>query len=249
MKMRRVLNGIKNSDPGITGPFVAPTPGSRPGLISRKPSRLLFSSLAAGVAFTVGYALLGNPDRDAGHPILSHAAVIGIPAGAESGESQIVLSSSASERRPTHRESREFSAGEQSREAGCVQVSSIVSPGLTEAPGGMAAAIGAGGGAAPRALVSAGAPTNAEVTPPSALIPLAFRPLARELAAANPQLADALQGLQQDFINAIGGPNQNPEDPAYYQRWTMAQVESDEQLRILLGHEAFLLEQMTVNNQ
>lgn len=83
----------------------------------------------------------------------------------------------------------------------------------------------------------------------SVSIPLAFTPIPPAVAAANPQVADAIQGLQQDFINAVGGPNQNPNDPAYYQRWVTAQKSLDEQYHLLVGDEAFLVEQMQVNNQ
>lgn len=41
--------------------------------------------------------------------------------------------------------------------------------------------------------------------------------------------------LQQQFIDAIGGPYQDPNDPAYLQRWQKAQPESDDMFKALLG--------------
>ena len=50
-------------------------------------------------------------------------------------------------------------------------------------------------------------------------------------------------------VDAVGGTNQNPDDPAYYNRWMGALANADEQYRILVGNQAFLLEQTQVNNQ
>jgi hypothetical protein len=91
-------------------------------------------------------------------------------------------------------------------------------------------------------------PSDADAASSEALVPLAFRPLPPALAAANPRLADALHGLQQDFVDAVG-LSQNPNDPAYYQRWVAAQAAIDERFRLLVGNEDFLLEQMAVNNR
>jgi hypothetical protein len=48
------------------------------------------------------------------------------------------------------------------------------------------------------------------------------------------------QRLEQDFIEQIGGPNQNPRDPKYRERWQTAQEISDEMFRQKFGTEAFL---------
>lgn len=95
---------------------------------------------------------------------------------------------------------------------------------------------------------STGASSFAE-NPRPASLPLAFRQLSPEMAAANPQLAGAVEGLQQSFVNAVGGPDQDPNDPAYYNRWMAAQKDIDEKYRLLVGNQAFLIEQMKVNNQ
>jgi hypothetical protein len=90
---------------------------------------------------------------------------------------------------------------------------------------------------------------GSEPPPRSASVPLAFRPLPPAAAQANPQLAQDVQQLQQDFVNAIGGPNQDPNDPAYAQRWSTAQFASDERYRLLIGAQAYLAQQMSVSNQ
>jgi hypothetical protein len=92
-------------------------------------------------------------------------------------------------------------------------------------------------------IVDAGSPLR------EARVPLAFQDIPPQLAAANPQLAPAIEELQERFVNAVGGPNQNPSDPAYYKRWTAAQKNLDAEYRVLLGGQAFLVQQMKINNQ
>jgi hypothetical protein len=121
----------------------------------------------------------------------------------------------------------------------------------------LASSVGMAGGAGPRTdadpavpakiqPASGGADSGAGAA--SGLIPLAFRPLPPGVADANPQAADAAQALQQKFINAVGGPNQDPNDPAYYRRWLTAQELSDQQYRVVYGSQAFLIEQMQINS-
>jgi hypothetical protein len=57
-----------------------------------------------------------------------------------------------------------------------------------------------------------------------------------ELNASQLEAADQVAG---QFVEAIGGENQNPNDPAYLERWQEAQPSADEQLRLFLGDEAF----------
>jgi len=82
---------------------------------------------------------------------------------------------------------------------------------------------------------------------PTAPLPLVFRSLTPEVAATNPQLAAALQAIQQSFANAVG-TNQNPNDPAYYDRWTSALKSADEQYRLLVGDQAYTAEQIKLNS-
>ena len=50
---------------------------------------------------------------------------------------------------------------------------------------------------------------------------------------------DAIGELRQDFIDAIGGPKQDPNDPAYRELWQKAQPEIDERLKAMIGTQAF----------
>ena len=46
--------------------------------------------------------------------------------------------------------------------------------------------------------------------------------------------------LTNEFITAIGGLNQNPNDPEYLSRWKKALLESNERARVFFGDEAYL---------
>jgi hypothetical protein len=45
--------------------------------------------------------------------------------------------------------------------------------------------------------------------------------------------------LRQSFLNEIGGPNQDPADPAYMERWKKAQAETDNLLHAWIGVRAY----------
>jgi hypothetical protein len=49
-------------------------------------------------------------------------------------------------------------------------------------------------------------------------------------------------GMQNDFIEAVGGANQDPADPAYRERWISAREESDDLFRAKFGMEAYVLQ-------
>ncbi len=74
-----------------------------------------------------------------------------------------------------------------------------------------------------------------EILPADPMIPLVFRevdPSMAQLNAANLQMIDE---LRQNFTEAIGGPGQDPADPAYLKRWQSAQSEADAELKSRLG--------------
>jgi hypothetical protein len=58
-----------------------------------------------------------------------------------------------------------------------------------------------------------------------------------------------LASLQQDFVNAVGGENQNPADPAYFARWQSATEQSNLLFKLKFGIQAFLTQQMNSNHQ
>jgi len=52
--------------------------------------------------------------------------------------------------------------------------------------------------------------------------------------------AGVINDLRQEFEQEIGGPNQDPNDPACRQRWLTAQRNSDDMLRGMLGRKFFI---------
>jgi hypothetical protein len=46
--------------------------------------------------------------------------------------------------------------------------------------------------------------------------------------------------LRSNFIDEIGGMDQNPQDPEYLKRWVKAQDKSDKMLWGMLGQETYL---------
>jgi hypothetical protein len=55
--------------------------------------------------------------------------------------------------------------------------------------------------------------------------------------------------IRQSFLDQIGGTNQDPNDPAYLERWQQAQPEADSMLRGMLGTSFFQDYQLVANNQ
>ena len=72
------------------------------------------------------------------------------------------------------------------------------------------------------------------------IYPLAFRKINLDAAGFGESAKAAIAQVQQQFVNDIGGTNQDPSDPAYLARWQSAQVKADETLRGLLGNQAYM---------
>ena len=53
-----------------------------------------------------------------------------------------------------------------------------------------------------------------------------------------------VDNLRQKFIEDVGGPNQDPNDPAYAQRWQASQPQADLDLRGMVGIRAWEAYQM-----
>jgi hypothetical protein len=187
--------------------------------------------LTPGVALVTGYALLSNPSPRQATAAFSHSSLSAQPPGVTFYDESQTEGSSSGPGEQSSAGTRAFSGNEPSGGSGS---------GGDPAQSGFAS----GQSSSPSAPASA-----APQAPASVPIPLAFRPLPPHVAATNPQLAAAVQGLQQNFINALGGPNQNPNDPAYFQRWLTAQEINDEQYRLLVGDQNYLMEQMSINGK
>jgi hypothetical protein len=210
---------------------------------------LIFGIVLMPVAvLTAGYALIENPASGRIAAVPSRAAVPAQEEGAFSDESKLPVPASGS----GEQVSGETQGSRGSEPSPGIQ-SSAATAQFQVASGGIdgdpPVGIQADAGTGPIQEASTGASSGAQGAPALAPIPLAFRPLPPEVATAHPQLAAAVRGLQQDFVDAIGGTNQDPNSAAYYQRWIAAQTSVDEQYRVLVGNQAFLSEQMTVNNQ
>lgn len=68
--------------------------------------------------------------------------------------------------------------------------------------------------------------------------PLIFQPM-DQLNLTDVQ-KQVLGQLQQQFLNEVGGPDQDPSDPAYLARWQAAQPKIDQSLKGLLGSQFYL---------
>jgi hypothetical protein len=79
-------------------------------------------------------------------------------------------------------------------------------------------------------------------------LPLAFKPVDQHSLKITPEQQEVLDRLQQNFLEQIGGANQDPNDPQYRQRWEEARPLIDEQLKAQLGQDFFIqYETATVN--
>ena len=68
------------------------------------------------------------------------------------------------------------------------------------------------------------------------VLPLVFTGADAKLDKAQQQ---EIKGMIAEFTEAIGGPNQNPNDPAYLERWRQAQRDFDELLMAKFGDETY----------
>jgi len=195
--------------------------------MKNNPSLTFFTGIALGLVAIAGYWMLQNPDPEP-TPAVSTPAPLPVEI-----------------KKTFHEEPKLPDSITENREQNPLVTKKLVSP--ESSPEDRPEAVAAN--AAQVQQTSNEASTLVEAQLPPAQMPLAFRQLPPALAATNPQMADALKTLQQSFVDAIGGSNQNPADPAYYQRWVAAQTNIDEKYRILVGNQQFLIEQMQVNNQ
>jgi len=72
-----------------------------------------------------------------------------------------------------------------------------------------------------------------------AVLPLVFRNITNAVELSEQQLQTFAE-LQKKFVEDLGGIDQDPSDPAYRQKWQVAQQTSDDLLLALLGGEFYL---------
>jgi hypothetical protein len=78
---------------------------------------------------------------------------------------------------------------------------------------------------------------NQENTP--ILTPLVFQKVDLSTLNLNDQQRQFIEELRQNFADEIGGPDQDPNDPAYRERWQKAQPETDNLIKAMLGITVF----------
>jgi hypothetical protein len=86
------------------------------------------------------------------------------------------------------------------------------------------------------------APETSSPSEMRAALPLVLVDPALEMQF-NGQQAAAFDYLRQQFIDAVGGSAQNPNDLGYLARWQAALPESDQQLRLILGWQGDIQQQ------
>ncbi len=70
-------------------------------------------------------------------------------------------------------------------------------------------------------------------------LPLLMRSIDLSSLPLTEEQVNGISKLRNDFVDAVGGPNQDPAAPGYARRWAWAHYEFDEQLMIMLGTEMF----------
>ena len=81
---------------------------------------------------------------------------------------------------------------------------------------------------------------SAPQEPPTTItMPLVLQDINPMELGLNVQQAQVVSDLRQRFVEEVGGPNQDPNDPAYSQRWQASQPQADLDLCGMLGIFAF----------
>jgi hypothetical protein len=96
------------------------------------------------------------------------------------------------------------------------------------------------------------APSSAPATQRTAAaapvsLPLVFQDIDPGAVSLNERQIRAINDLKQSFVDQVGGPNQDPNDPGYRERWLKAQPEIDANLRGIIGVNAFQDYQVAVH--
>jgi len=92
-------------------------------------------------------------------------------------------------------------------------------------------------------LTSEESQTSAPSAPPPAdsqiIMPVVFQDVDLEKLHFSPDQLQAITSLRTQFVESVGGPNQDPSDPGYRARWQESQPEFDDLLRGMLGTEDY----------
>jgi hypothetical protein len=82
-------------------------------------------------------------------------------------------------------------------------------------------------------------PGTGETSANDPIMPLALQNIDANVLGLTETQQNIITNLRRKFSSEVGGPNQDPNDPQYAERWTRAQPVIDERLRVMLGNEAY----------
>jgi len=71
-------------------------------------------------------------------------------------------------------------------------------------------------------------------------MPLVFQNVDLDALKLQDGQREGIEELRQMFVAELGGTNQDPNNPAYYERWKKAQSDVDSMLPGVIGGEAFM---------
>jgi len=186
-----------------------------------------------------GEGSIHAPARQAAGPAdcFKEAGACGLPAtgAAGSGSSSSPLASNAA---PGARWSGGSGENENRHDNGTL-LAAGADAGSTGVAGGVPAAGSVNAVAMREALAAAGQ---------QGTVPLAFKPLPPEVAG-NPAVTDAIADLKSQFTSTMGGTGLDPTSPAYAERWQLEAQRLDEAYHLLVGDQAFMAEQASINNK
>lgn len=91
---------------------------------------------------------------------------------------------------------------------------------------------------------SAAGDDQGEDDQPAATMPEAFQNIDTTALGLDDDQMQAIAALQKQFVDQVGGTNQDPNDPAYLARWQQAQPGADSMLRAIMGSQTYARYQM-----
>jgi len=93
----------------------------------------------------------------------------------------------------------------------------------------------------PVPIVASAYPRDLVIVAPTGDVPLpiAFQSLPQD-SNLSPEKRARLDAIQEQFLTAIGGPNQDPASPTYQTLWRKAQRDADTQFRAVFGATEFM---------
>jgi len=92
----------------------------------------------------------------------------------------------------------------------------------------------------PSLAVTHAHPNSEAETEGTAPLPLVLQSVDPGLLKITPEQQQVIERLRQAFVDMVGGPNNDPNDPEYLERWRKAQPAINDVMEAQLGQEFFL---------